>query len=346
MTAAGDGGHDPVYPLRRNSCAFALEPDTAMGRQAVTHADTDASEPPDEEALWRAVLADPAAAAHCPRLSVSRPWALYGPILAADRPFVVAQLGQSLDGRVATVDGASQYINGSAALDHLHRLRASVDAVLVGVGTVLSDDPQLTVRRCFGANPVRVVVDARARLPSDARCLSGEAPLIVVRGPDGLTADIGETIRVPRRADGLLDPVAIVAALVARGLRRILVEGGATTVSHFLEAGAVDRLHVAVAPLLIGSGIAGLKLAPVASLDAAMRPPTAVYVLDDGNVLFDCDIAAARPRTGRLQDDTADDLSAAGADAALDDRDLRPRRDPPRHRHGAGAVGADAEHAL
>jgi diaminohydroxyphosphoribosylaminopyrimidine deaminase / 5-amino-6-(5-phosphoribosylamino)uracil reductase len=84
------------------------------------------------------------------------------------RPFVVAQLGQSLDGRIATVTGDSKYINGEAALDHLHAIRAHVDAVVVGIGTVIADDPQLTVRRAEGRNPARVIIDPRGRLPHDA----------------------------------------------------------------------------------------------------------------------------------------------------------------------------------
>ncbi|MEL6128139.1 MAG: RibD family protein, partial [Pseudomonadota bacterium] len=90
------------------------------------------------------------------------------PLLPSPRsgePVVVAQLGQTLDGRIATVTGASKYINGHSALDHLHRLRAHVDAVVVGVGTAIADDPQLTVRRVDGQSPARVVIDPRGRMP-------------------------------------------------------------------------------------------------------------------------------------------------------------------------------------
>src|ERR1044071_4782095 len=92
--------------------------------------------------------------------------ALFAPFEAGttDRPFVIAQLGQSLDGRIATLSGDSKYINSASALDHLHRLRAQVDAVVVGVGTVVADDPQLTVRRVAGRSPARVVIDPRGRM--------------------------------------------------------------------------------------------------------------------------------------------------------------------------------------
>jgi diaminohydroxyphosphoribosylaminopyrimidine deaminase / 5-amino-6-(5-phosphoribosylamino)uracil reductase len=97
--------------------------------------------------------------------------AMFGPIVTAptDRPFIVAQLGQSLDGRIATISGDSRWINGPAALDHLHRLRSHVDAVVVGIGTIIADDPQLTVRCVSGPQPVGIIIDPRP--PSGFRSL-------------------------------------------------------------------------------------------------------------------------------------------------------------------------------
>ena len=99
-----------------------------------------------------------------------------------DRPFVVAQLGQSLDGRIATPTGESRWINAEAALDHVHRLRAAVDAVLVGAGTAVADDPILNVRRVAGRNPARVVIDPSMRLHDNARCFDGAdgAPRLLI----------------------------------------------------------------------------------------------------------------------------------------------------------------------
>jgi riboflavin-specific deaminase-like protein len=217
------------------------------------------------------------------------------PFLNADpaRPFVVAQLGQSLDGRIATTTGESRYISGSGALDHLHALRAHVDAVVVGIGTVLADDPLLTVRRVPGRSPTRVILDPRGKLPSGARCFrETDAPSLVVRACDAPTPDGLETIRLS--ADGgRIAPDAIVDALFRRGLRRILIEGGADTISRFIDAGCVDRLHVLVAPVIIGSGKPSLDLVPIGALDKALRPAADVYVLADGDVLFDCDLRAS-----------------------------------------------------
>jgi diaminohydroxyphosphoribosylaminopyrimidine deaminase / 5-amino-6-(5-phosphoribosylamino)uracil reductase len=212
---------------------------------------------------------------------------------ALDRPFVVAQLGQSLDGRIATLTGESRWINRDAALDHVHRLRAAVDAVVVGVGTALADDPILNVRRVPGRSPARVVIDPSMRLPASARCLcAGDgADRLVIRGCATQARDGVEAVHIPR-VDGQLPPAAIVDALFKRGYRRLLIEGGATTVSAFIDAGVVDRLHVLVAPVILGSGKTGLSLAPISRLSDARRPPANVYVLDDGDVLFDCDMRA------------------------------------------------------
>jgi len=222
---------------------------------------------------------------------------------------VVAQLGQSLDGRIATLTGESKYINGKAALEHLHRVRANVDAVVVGVGTVIADDPQLTVRLVPGRHPVRVVIDPSGRIPHGARVVADRSVrTIIVQGAGAAPAPSGlEVIRFPTET-GILDPCAIVSALAGLGLPRILVEGGARTISGFVDAGAVDRLHVLVAPMILGSGKPGLELAPIAALHHALKPKTAVHVLTDGNVLFDCDL-----RTGdAVRDDaSARDLAAA-----------------------------------
>ena len=208
-----------------------------------------------------------------------------------DRPFVVAQLGQSLDGRVATATGESRWINGDAALDHLHRLRACVDAVVVGIGTVLADDPMLNVRRVPGCHPARVVIDPRGRLPADARCLSrdGARRIVVCCSDQGVPQGV-EILRIGA-GERVIHPSAIVAGLFKLGLKRLLIEGGARTVSQFIDAGAVDRLHVLVASVIIGSGgKTGLDLTSVASLSEAPRPRTRVHLLADGDVLFDCDL--------------------------------------------------------
>lgn len=208
-----------------------------------------------------------------------------------DRPYVIAQLGQSLDGRIATPTGASRWINGASALDHVHRLRANVDAVVVGIGTVAADDPLLTVRRVPGAHPARVVIDPNGRINRHARVLDDDGVRrLIVCGAERCAAPGAERVIVSRTSTGFFDPNDIVTALFQAGLRKILIEGGATTVSSFIDAGVVDRLHVLVAPVILGSGTAGLSLKAIERLDEARRPVTTTHVLDDGDVLFDCDL--------------------------------------------------------
>ena len=220
---------------------------------------------------------------------------LYLP-LQLDPGLVIGQIGQSLDGRIATEQGHSHYITGPADIRRLHRLRALVDGVVVGAGTVAADDPRLTVREVEGDNPVRVVLDPSGRLGADRAVFrDGAARTVVVRrAPAGGTAtpparDTMELPADPASVDGSLAPAAIVAALREQGLSRILVEGGGVTVSRFLEAGVLTRLHVTVAPLVIGSGRHALDLPPVPSLDHALRPPCRRFPLGD-DVLFDLDL--------------------------------------------------------
>lgn len=227
-------------------------------------------------------------------------FASYRPLVdaAPGRPFVIAQLGQSLDGRIATPSGSSHFINGPAALDHLHRLRALVDAVVVGVNTVIADDSRLTVRRVEGRNPARVVIDPHGRLRPGARMLAadGAMRLRLTGGPAPALPGC-ETIALPA-PDGRIAAGAIVAALLARGLSRILVEGGARTVSGFITEDRLDRLHMLVSPVLIGSGQPGLVLPAIDRVADAPRPRTEVHVLADGDVLFDCDLRSRRPYPG------------------------------------------------
>lgn len=244
-----------------------------------------------EGPAWAEVLAaaagDAAAAGRAGAL-----WPIYGPLLTPcdGRPFVIGQIGQSLDGRVATPTGDSRNINGHCGLTHLHRLRALADAVVVGVGTALADDPQLNVRLTGGTSPARVVIDPRGRLPADAKCLRDDGVRrLVLRCADAPTPDGVENVVLPQ-ADGVIAPDAVLETLYARGFRRILIEGGPQTLSRFVAGGFVDRLHIIIAPMIIGSGPTGLQLPPIARLDASIRPRMRVFRLPGDDILCDCDL--------------------------------------------------------
>lgn len=224
---------------------------------------------------------------------------LFLPLVAGARPLVIAQLGQSLDGRIATESGASHYINGETARLHLHRLRAIVDAVVVGVGTLNADNPQLTVRHASGANPARVVLDPHNRADPASRIFGdGLAPVwhfVDAAAPvaaAGAPAEGAGRIRLAAAGAAGFAPEAVLASLADLGMRRVLIEGGGVTVSRFLAAGVLDRLHVMLAPMLIGSGRPGLVLAPIATLDEALRPRCRVFGCG-ADYLFDLELERA-----------------------------------------------------
>lgn len=234
--------------------------------------------------------------------SLPQPWGeLFGPLRmgTVDDLMVVGQIGQSLDGRVATESGHSKYINGPAGLAHLHRLRSLVDTVVVGVGTAVADDPQLTVRRVAGSQPARVIIDPKGRLGAKARVFAadGVRRLLVTSQGTTLTPPPGVEILALPSTDGQLAPMAILTALAACGMRRVLVEGGPDTVSRFLAAGCLDRLHVIVAPIIIGSGRASVVLPAIKRADEALHVPMRAHQIDD-EVLFDCDLSAQRVPIG------------------------------------------------
>jgi diaminohydroxyphosphoribosylaminopyrimidine deaminase / 5-amino-6-(5-phosphoribosylamino)uracil reductase len=220
---------------------------------------------------------------------------VYAPIVdhRSREGLVLGQLGQSLDGRIAALSGQSPYINGPQAIAHLHRLRALVDGVVVGIGTVLADDPQLTVRLVAGPNPARIVIDPNGRLPADARLLAEDGvPVYAVQGAKRRRPARVRGIALPLR-DGRIDPFDIVAALAERGLRRLLIEGGKNTLWRFLTAGALDRLHLCVAPLLLGSGPRGLDLPAIDQLEGRCQAEVCIHRLGE-DVLYDFAFARSR----------------------------------------------------
>lgn len=221
------------------------------------------------------------------------------------RPYVTVSYAQTLDGRIATRTGDARWVSGPESLAFAHCLRAEHDAVLVGVGTVVADDPRLTTRLVVGPSPRRVVVDSRLRLPLAAAVLAdgAAAGTTVVATRDAPTErvqrlrDLGATVLlVESSADGRVALDDALERLAAEGIRTLLIEGGAGMITAALRAGVVDRLAVCVAPKLVGRGVEAVDNLDITQMRRATR-------------LEDVEIA----RLG-------DDLLIAGRPVAADDR--------------------------
>ena len=187
-----------------------------------------------------------------------------------NRPWVTLKLAMSLDGRIALASGESQWITCSAARQLAHQLRAENDAILVGIGTVLADDPQLTCRLpgYEGRQPVRVVMDGADRIPADAKLLTDGMPTWTDR-------DLGHT------GTGRPDPGGLLQALAGRGVTRLMIEGGGTVASAFLKADLVDEIVCVTAPMVIGGDgkpvVGELSAESLAALRRfAVGPPAAI----------------------------------------------------------------------
>ena len=180
------------------------------------------------------------------------------------RPVVTLSYAQTLDGRLATSTGSSQWISAPESLRFSHELRVEHDAIMVGAGTVCRDDPRLTVRLVAGQNPLRVVVDSTLRTPLTAAVLTEEAaPGTVLAVTDRAPAAKRDKVRalgatvlcLPAESGGRVNLVALLAALREHGIRSLLVEGGAEMITALLRARLADRLVVCLAPKILGAGI-------------------------------------------------------------------------------------------
>jgi riboflavin-specific deaminase-like protein len=207
------------------------------------------------------------------------------------RPAVTITFAQSLDGRIATRTGVSQWISGPQTLELAHRLRNEHDAVLVGVGTVLADNPQLTCRMDGGDSPIRVILDSDLRTPPSATVVqtARETPTILFtstrHAPEraSVLSDAGaEVVPVPDAAPGRLDLEKVLGNLVDRGIGKLLVEGGSAVITSFVAGDLWDRLVAVMAPMIIGDGTSTVGDLGIENLSTAPRAKTVcVYQAGD-----------------------------------------------------------------
>ncbi len=217
------------------------------------------------------------------------------------RPHTTWKYAATLDGRSAAADGSSRWITGLDARAEVHRLRALADAVLVGVGTVLADDPSLTVRGPGGEpalppaqQPLRVVADTHGRTPAGARVRDAAAPTWVATA-----AELGAE-------HGRLDLAALMAALAQRGVRSVLTEGGPVLAAALLGAGLVDRVTAYLAPALLGGGVSALGPMGIAAMDGIVRLDLDDVARVGGDVRLSSRVHGGRNNDGAASAGTSD----------------------------------------
>ena len=217
----------------------------------------------------------------------------------AGRPRVTVHYAQTLDGRIATRTFNSQWISGDGSMRLAHALRAAHQAVLVGVGTVIADNPQLTVRHVPGRNPLRVVLDSTLRVPLDAHLLADRNDPTVVVTTERATetrrravVDCGaEVLLADAAPDGKVDVGDALRRLAERGVASVLVEGGGAVITSALRAGVVDRLTVCIAPKVIGAGIDAVGDLDIRRLADALTFSSARFSTLGEDVIFDGQLA-------------------------------------------------------
>lgn len=178
-------------------------------------------------------------------------------------PYIIAKVATSLDNKIAMPEGSDRWLTSEESRMIVHRMRASLDAVLVGVGTVIADNPSLNVRLVEGRDPVRIIIDPHCRTPHDSLIAASarkQRTIIVTHDtPDVADArlsleDRGFEIMTVAALDGVLQPKEIAQKLFERGIHSILLEGGAVTLDNFMHAGIIQEMHIHMAPLTLGTG--------------------------------------------------------------------------------------------
>ena len=235
---------------------------------------------------------------------------LLGPIRPRpDRPYVVVKYAQSLDGRIATSVGDSRWISSEAERMMSHSMRAHCDAVMAGIGTVINDDPQLTVRLVSGSSPIRIILDSELRMPAGAKVLTEEGTTLILTTERSeaqrrreLSRSGAEIVVVPQRNDRVELGEAL-HLLRRRGIESILVEGGAGVITSLLASrGLADRLVVSIAPSVLGSGIEAVGDLGISDVASGLELGDPTVHLVGRDLVLGADLEAESQRTIRLEE--------------------------------------------
>lgn len=214
------------------------------------------------------------------------------------RPFVTIHYAQTLDGRIATHTGHSQWISGDESLTLAHQLRVAHEGIMVGVGTVVADNPRLTARLAAGHSPTRIVMDSKLRLPADANVLTDHAAATVImttaKAPARRRRELErmgvQVIAAGMLPNGQVDLEDALRRLREQGIRSLLVEGGAALITSLLRAGLVDRLIVCIAPKVLGAGIEAVGELGCVRLDEAVVFTRSTAVSLGRDIVFEGDL--------------------------------------------------------
>jgi riboflavin-specific deaminase-like protein len=200
------------------------------------------------------------------------------PLLMKYKKFFIAQLGQSLDGKIALFNGNSHYINSKKSILYLHALRSICDGLLVGVNTIIKDNPLLTTRNMKGSSPMRIIIDPSLKLTNRLNIFKdGNKNIVFTQKVSNKKLNNTIIYKLPKKNFTKL----IYQKIIDLNFNYILVEGGATTISNFLEQELLDIMQFIIAPIIIGSGIDSIKLKSISSLKNALRPKSHLYKLGD-----------------------------------------------------------------
>jgi diaminohydroxyphosphoribosylaminopyrimidine deaminase/5-amino-6-(5-phosphoribosylamino)uracil reductase len=209
-------------------------------------------------------------------------------------PFVMVKYAQSLDGRIATSRGDSHWISSEASRKFAHRLRAQHDAIMVGIGTVLADDPQLTVRLVKGSNPLRICLDSTLRIPLNAQILRDDGETLIVTTETSAQGEIealhkqgAEVLIAQKGQDGRVELKSLMKQLAERGVSSLLVEGGKEVITSLLKERLVNRMVIITAPLILGKGIEGIGDLGITDLEVAIKPSSYKVSKVGEDVIFD-----------------------------------------------------------
>ena len=191
------------------------------------------------------------------------------PILRKDKKLVIAQIGQSIDGRIALNNGNSHYINNPKSIIYLHCLRSISDAIIVGSNTIKKDDPLLTTRKIKGTNPKRIIIDGSLSLNNKYKIFNdGNENIIFTKSNKNIRLNNSTIIRLKEKNF----TKNIITRIKKLKYKNILVEGGSKTISELINNKYIDILQFMIAPILIGSGINSLNLKEISNLNKAIRP--------------------------------------------------------------------------